>query len=363
MIAWFATKGSGTNEGHRMAALISGLPATAEIPFDKQRKISSFFRILSEVRRLRPELLVMEGSGLAGGGACLLARLLFGIPYVVSSGDAIGPFIGSHHPGLGPIFTLYERALCRCSAGFIGWTPYLTGRALTFGARRAMTAPGWAIGGDHPPPSARETVRMRLGIGADRIVFGLVGALEWNAAKRYCYGLELVRAIRRIRRPEVVVLIVGGGSGLERLREEAGPLLDRRVFLPGPVPLEEVSAVLSALDVALLPQSLDAVGMFRYTTKISEYTTMRLPIITNRIPMAYDLDHDGIWRLPGRAPWDETFLAALAARMESVTRAEIADTRERISGLGAVFNEEKQKKSVSAFLAELLEDLHASPAA
>jgi len=356
MIAWFATKGSGTNEARRMEALLSRLPETMEIPFDKQRKKEGFLRILAEVRRLRPRLLVMEGSGIAGGGACLLARLLYGTRYVVSSGDAIGPFIGSHQPWLGPLFGLYERLLCRWSAGFIGWTPYLAGRAMTFGAPRAMTAPGGNLGGSVAAPGARGTVRARYGVAADHLVFGIVGALEWNPAKRYCYGLELVRAIRQVKREDVSVLIIGGGSGLERLREEAGPLLGRRVFLPGPVPLEGVADALAAMDVASLPQSMDPVGMFRYTTKISEYAAARLPVVTARIPMAYDLDRDWIWRLPGSAPWGETYCNALARRMESITRAEIEATRARIPDLTTLFDAEPQCAAAGAFIADLLEE-------
>ena len=54
----------------------------------------------------------MEGSGLAGGLALLAARLFAGVPYVVSSGDAIGPWVGRQVVWAGPLFGLYERILC-----------------------------------------------------------------------------------------------------------------------------------------------------------------------------------------------------------------------------------------------------------
>ena len=38
MIAWFATKGSGTNEAARMEALLAEFPARQEWPFDKGAK-------------------------------------------------------------------------------------------------------------------------------------------------------------------------------------------------------------------------------------------------------------------------------------------------------------------------------------
>ena len=92
-----------------------------------------FRRLLLEMWRIRPDLVVMEGTGLAGGAALILARAVFGQRYLVSSGDAVGPWVGTRSRLLGPVFGLYERVLCRLAAGFIGWTPYLVGRALTFG--------------------------------------------------------------------------------------------------------------------------------------------------------------------------------------------------------------------------------------
>ena len=131
----FATQGSGGDDEARLRALLE--PLNAEIlPFDRRAKAAELPRRLGGLRTERPDLVVMEGTGGAGGLALLLGRLGYGIPYVVSSGDAVGPFVTAQSRLAGPVFGLYERWLCRLSAGFIGWSPYLTGRALTFGARR-----------------------------------------------------------------------------------------------------------------------------------------------------------------------------------------------------------------------------------
>src|SRR5216683_2580170 len=128
-----AMQGAGGGEEARLIDLLSNFP-TEVFPFDRKSKLRSARALLRAILRIRPELVVMEGTGLAGGLALLAARLMAGIPYVVSSGDAVGPYVAGRRPLLGPMFHLYERLLCRLSAGFIGWTPYLTGRALTFGA-------------------------------------------------------------------------------------------------------------------------------------------------------------------------------------------------------------------------------------
>jgi hypothetical protein len=57
--------------------------------------MASFLSLFLILWRERPDLLVMEGTGIAGGVACLAARAIWGQKYIVSSGDAVGPFVGN----------------------------------------------------------------------------------------------------------------------------------------------------------------------------------------------------------------------------------------------------------------------------
>jgi glycosyltransferase involved in cell wall biosynthesis len=355
LVAWFATKGSGTNEALRIQTLLSGLSNVDvfELPFDKGAKLSSAKKLWAEVRRTKPDLLVMEGTGIAGGAVCLLSKLLKGIPFVFSSGDAVGPYVASHAPLVGWAFALYERILCYFCSGFIGWTPYLVGRALTFGAPRAMTAAGWVIGSEQHKESRAE-VRSKWGVPQNHLVVGLVGNLQWNANKQCCYGWDLVQAVRRIRREDLSVLIVGDGSGLSKLKEVAGALLGKRIFLPGPVPLDEVMSALSAMDVASLPQSMDGVGMFRYTTKFPEYAAAGLPIVTNQTPAAYDLGGDWIWRIKGAAPWDAVYLETLVAWMNGLGWEDIKTKSAAVPQSIVHFNRQDQVRRTRNFIGDLL---------
>ena len=353
----FATKGSMTNEELRMRQLLSCETATF-VEFDKSAKRRSFMHLLKTVFAARPDLLVMEGTGIAGGTVCLLARLMGRSRYVVSSGDAVGPFVAAHSLLAGPIFGVYERVLCRFCDGFIGWTPYLTGRAMTFGARRAMTACGWAPSAlkAEEAAAARKEIRQKLGIPLESIVFGIAGALNWNRHRRYCYGLELVQAINRVTRLDVRVLIVGGGTGLERLRFVAGDRIGTSVILSGAVKMEEVPKYLAAMDVASLPQSRDGVGHFRFSTKISEFAAAGLPIVTGRLPLAYDLDDGSMWRLPGKAPWSQEYIAALAALMQRISPAELERARGLVQRKRAEFDPARQRARVSQFIRDILEE-------
>jgi glycosyltransferase involved in cell wall biosynthesis len=346
-----ATKGSGTNEEMRLRTLLSRLPVEF-VPFDKSNKRRSAMTLLKTLWHRRPKLVVMEGTGVAGGAPILIARLLLGVRYVVSSGDAVAPFVGSIYPILQPAFAVYERLLCRLCCGFIGWTPYLAGRALTLGARRAITAAGWGLPADPAhAAAARARLRSRLGINDETLVFGLLGSLVWNDRLGYCYGAELVRAALRLSPSRrVAVIVVGGGSGLDRLREMAGNRLGQDIFLLSEVPGVEVMDHMAAFDVASLPQSVDGVGSFRYTTKLSEYLAAGLPIVTGRIPMAYDLDDGWLWRLAGCTPWDDEYIQQLSNLMARADHDEIARKRRAIPSHLPEFDRDRQIDRVTDFI-------------
>ena len=309
-------------------------------------------RLLRQLRRTRASAVVMEGTGVAGGVGLILARLLLGMPYVVSTGDAVGPFIATRWPLLGPVAAIYERALYRWSAGVVAWSPYLTGRALTLGAPRAMTAAHFA---SFEAPSDRGgEMRARLGVPADAVVFGIVGSLHFNARVGYCYGAELVRAICSTDRLDLRVVVVGGGDGLSELERLAGDELGRRVLLAGACPSDEVADHLAAFDIASLPQSLDLVGMLRYTTKLPEYLAAGLPIVTGQLPLSYDLSGPWLERLPGEAPWDPVYIAALARFMTEVSRSDLARRGAAVPAHSDTFDADRQSEAVCAFVADVV---------
>ncbi len=216
----FATKGSDSNEEARILQLLQSFSVQI-LPFNRTNRVKSFINIIKEAFKTKPQLIVMEGTGSLGGIACLFIRFFFGIPYIFSSGDAITPFINLKYPLLAPIVNIYEQMLCRFCAGFIGWTPYLVGRALTYGAPKGITAAGW----EHFSRSlqqlneSRVTVRQKLGIAEDSLVFGILGSIAWMPRFGYCYGYELVKAFQKINRKNLSILVVGDGTGLSYLKE------------------------------------------------------------------------------------------------------------------------------------------------
>lgn len=351
-VAYLATQGDGSGDEVRISRLLAPLSPT-RLRFDRSHKARSGLAALTGILRIRPDVVVMEGTGVAGGAAVLTARLLTGVPYVISSGDAVGPYLGLVNPWLRAPGRIYERLLCKLSAGYIGWSPYLVGRAITLGARRGMTAAHWSSQeplDDEERQARRAQTRWRLGIPETALVVGLVGSLNWNHQRRYAYGLELIEAVRRTTRHDLRVLIVGDGNARQGL--EARARGDSRVLLPGAVPQSQIASILAAVDVASLPQSLDEVGALRYTTKLTEYVAARVPVVTGQLPFAYDLDDGWLWRIAGAAPWDPHYVAGLARFLEQLDRSDVAARRARAPRRPAVFEFARQQRAVSAFVTE-----------
>lgn len=351
-VVCFATQGRGHIEGERIRVLLDSL-APDEFAFDRAHKLRSAIALFKKAQTQRPELIVMEGTGTAGGLTLLAVDALLGVPFVFSSGDAVGPYLGLHSRLLGLLGTVYERLLCRRCAGFVGWTPYLVGRALTYGAPRGMTAPGWTR--NEPSSGSRDRVRRALGVSDDTLLVGLVGSLHWNDKVGYVYGAELVQAVRRVQRRDLVVCIVGDGDGRGHLEELAGDDLGTRVLLPGRVAPEQVPDFLSAFDAGSLSQSVDSVGSFRYTTKLSEYVAAGLPIITGEVPLSYDLDDGYFWRLPGDAPWGSVHIDALVGFLQGLSLEEVARRRAAVAASKSDrFERPVQQQRMHDFIEDIL---------
>lgn len=321
--------GIGDLHGLRARHLTEALDADVTL-FDvdkSQSRLVNIQSIWSLLRSRRWDLVYQESTGIAGGLPLIAARLAWGQPFVVSSGDPVsGYFRTVNGPVAGGVFDLYERALYRSCAGFIGWTPYLTGRALHLGAPRGVTVEGAADLELFLPfdAEARRAARTEFGVPLDHVVCGVVGSLTWTPRQQYCYGLELVEMLKYLHRSDVTVLIVGDGSGRPILEERIPPDLRHRVVFTGRVPESDVVRVLNAMDVGFLTQTLDGLGNYRLTTKLPEYLATGLPVAMSPIPGLYDYVLDCAWALPAAHPASDTFHRGCAAWLDQLTLEAIA---------------------------------------
>lgn len=305
------------------------------------------------------DLVYQEGTGIAGGASLIRAAQSRGLRYVISSGDPVGEFF---HVVKGPLhgfaFTQYEKLLYRNSAGFIGWTPYLTGMAMKMGAPRAATVEGAVDLSVFAPYAAdeRRAAKRAYGLDPDHLVCGVVGSLTWTPRQQYCYGLELVAMLPYLTRRDVSVLIVGDGDGKARLEARVPPAWRDRVIFTGRVPEDEVARALNAMDIGFIAQTLDRLGRYRLTTKLPEYLASGLPVAMSPVPGFYDYARPAGWALPACHPAREAFHRRCAAWLEALTWETVCARRREAPRLAReYFSYEVVRPKFEAFIEALLD--------
>jgi glycosyltransferase involved in cell wall biosynthesis len=183
-------------------------------------------------------------------------------------------------------------------------------------------------------PGQRSEACAKLGIDPSHLVLGMVGSLKWTERQGYCYGLELVEALRRAKRTDVTVLIVGDGDGRPRLEARIPPDLRSRVVFTGQLAAHEIPEVLKAFDAGFVTQTLDGLGSYRLTTKLPEYLAAGVPVAMSPVPGYYDYVGDAGWALPAGHPAAAGFHADLATWIDSLERSDV-DGRRPLARLAA----------------------------
>ncbi|MBI3535582.1 MAG: hypothetical protein HY072_08895, partial [Deltaproteobacteria bacterium] len=95
-------------------------------------------------------------------------------------------------------------------------------------------------------------------------------------------------------------------------------------------------------------------GAFRYSTKLTEYMSLRLPIIMGQVPMSYDLPGHWFWRLSGCTPWSEEYVCTLAALLDHLSFDEIKEKSSAQKSLPQ-FEKKHQVERVTEFITDIIE--------
>ena len=328
------THGAGGQDERRIKHLTAGLDAALTF-YDVNRAhsypqaIQALWKVISSQFW---DLIYQEGTGIVGGLNMIRAARTRGQKFLVSSGDPIGGFFRTTKgPAAGAVFGQYERTLYRSCAGFVGWTPYLTGAALAMGAKRAATVEGAVDLGLFIPYSAaeRKTVKQTFGLEPNHLICGVVGSLRWTPRQSYCYGLELVEMLKHLERTDVSLLIVGDGTGKDILQSRLPEGLQRRVVFTGRLPEAHVVSALNAMDIGFITQTLDQLGNFRLTTKLPEYLATGLPVAMSPIPGYFDYVGSAGWPLPALHPASSEFHVRCATWLDQLSWEEVAGKSEQ----------------------------------
>jgi glycosyltransferase involved in cell wall biosynthesis len=361
------TGGIGDLHGLRMRRLTQDLDADCTyVDLDRSRSRLDNARHVRSILRDGPwDLVYMESTGIGGGLPLIQAAQRSAQRYVVSSGDPIGGFFRVvNGPVHGFAFEQYEKWLYRSSAGFIGWTPYLTGAALKMGAPRAVTVEGavdTSIFASRSTPE-RRALKQRYGLNPDHLVAGVVGSLKWTPRQSYCYGLELARMLPYVQREDLSILIVGDGDGRSRIEAAVPQAWRDRVVFTGRVPEAEVVDTLNAMDIGFITQTMDELGSFRLTTKLPEYLAAGLPVAMSPIPGFFDYARDAGWALPAHHPADDAFHRACGHWINEITRDDVAERRARAPEIArSVFDYSVVRPRFTAFIHDVMGIRSAAP--
>lgn len=324
------TGGKGNLHGLRMRRLAGNLNAEVTY-YDLDRtksRIATSQAVWNFLNSSKWDLVYQEGTGIAGGANLIRAALVKKQPFIVSSGDPIGGFFRvTKGPILGSFFEFYEKLLYQTCTGFIGWTPYLTGAALKMGAKRAITVEGGVDRNIFYPYTLSERLKIRekYGLHQDHLVCGVIGSLQWTPRQSYCYGYEMIESLKRVKRQDVSLLIVGDGDGRSRLEEIIPDSLRTRVIFTGRLPETEVVSAINAMNIGFVTQTLDELGNYRLTTKLPEYLACAVPVAMSPIPGFYDYAASAGWPLPAYHPASTEFHARCAQWLEQLSWNDIAE--------------------------------------
>lgn len=111
-------------------------------------------------------------------------------------------------------------------------------------------------------------------------------ALVYTGAMARRYGLDIaIRAVALLAdtMPDLKLVLVGEGNYLQSLQELAVRLgVQDRVEFRGRVPLDEVAGILAECDAGLSPHRNDCFWDLYFSTKIFEFLTVGLPVISSR---------------------------------------------------------------------------------
>lgn len=323
--------GRGSIGDRQMHSIAESAKLAAEYVYVEKGKpfISEVRRLSKVIANTKNDVTIVKGLGWRAGGAAMLARVQTRgrSRYFVTAGDAVGSYERNNHSWFrGLVGDVYERLLYKNSEGFIGRTGYYVGRAIRMGAPSGVTIEGFASPQLKFTDRAEE-LRATLNIPSDALVVGVSGSINWSARQRYGYGVELVNAARLLNRSDVYFLIVGDGSGLDRLKSSTSG--DSRFRFVGRVPHSEVGDYMQVFDVAVISQTRDETGLLRTTTKFPEYLLAGVPIVMSAIPAAFDyVDHRApeppVVVIPNDHPASTAYARSLARVIDEIPRSEWA---------------------------------------
>lgn len=349
----FLVNGSpGGAMSERAAAFAKRLGAAFEITVSHraENKVRAIADFLGKLRAGRPAAIYVIDMGFSGVIAALTHKMLFRTPVIIDTGDAI---------------TALARASGTRGRAGIALTALLEDVSLRFADRivvRGSYHQEWlAERGIHAEfipdgvdlatfrPMEVPELRRQLGL-TNRMSIGLVGNSIWNPRFGTCYGWELVEAIHLLRDLPVTGVMIGGGSGIAKLKQKCAEYgIEDRIRFTGPVGYRELVRYINAIDVCLSTQSNDLAGNVRTTGKLPIYLACGRYVLATKcgqaariLPEEMLVDYEG--------SFDPGYPSRLAERIRGIREPMAVSPRQ--TALAARFDNDLLARHLGRILAD-----------
>ncbi|HXF04680.1 MAG TPA: glycosyltransferase [Blastocatellia bacterium] len=325
-----------------------------------RRKVLAILRFIVNLADARPEIVYVFDMGYSGVLAGVFYKLVSRRPLIIETGDVISALARSlGRTAVGLWLTERLESLAFAVADRI------VVRSTTFqdvlkerGVENVVVIPD---GVDTQIFTPRQAGCLRADLGLnDALVVGVVGTCRWSPTLNWCYGMELVEAMRWLIGEPVKGLIVGDGDGLPLLKKRARELgvADRLVFV-GRVPYEELPEYINAMDVCLSTQTNDLVGHVRTTGKLPLYLACGRFVLATRVGEAARVLPEGML-VPCQGVIDPDYPRRLAERIrELLHQRELLAEGMRLRQIAReMFDYDLLARQLKALLVEVVRTKH-----
>ncbi len=285
---------------------------------DDARKFFSMFFFVSNLIRIRPQLVYVEAVAFSGCIAAAFLKPILHFRYIISAGDDYYHIIKQLYGSFWGFFAgILEQLTYSIADAIITSSPYHREYLILKGYKRVFFI-SQGVDAEIFKPFAVNRLKQRLGLEGFLII-GLVGSITWHKKYNYSYGWEIIEIIRTLKERAVKGLIVGDGNGLAQLKKQAKiyGVLERIIFT-GWVSYDGVPLYINCMDICFSTQSNNMVGKMRTPTKLGEYLTCGKFVISTDVGYAQLLLKEIGALIPYKGVRDDSYPIRAAKTIEAI---------------------------------------------
>jgi len=251
--------------------------------------------------------------------AALAGKLFHGARFVLSTGDAVYAFARStmHRVKAVAMGVMEFLALHLADAIIICGAPYHKQLLESRGFRNLFWIPG-GVDTSLFRPLDVANLRTELGL-ANVLTIGVVGSVNFSVKHQFCYGWEVVEALRLLKGLPVRGIVVGVGDGIPFLKSKAREYgVEDQLLFTGWVDHDILPQYINLIDVCISTQSNDLVGQVRITAKVPEYLACGRYVIASNVGGATEFVKDSGLLLPSQGVRDLRYVETIVSHLKKI---------------------------------------------